>query len=108
MAIWRKAYCPVCGLLHGRRVQRDSTRKHIISDENFWEKTLHYTGSKGFGAIFSSEGRGTLQKVREYSIDEDKENYFSLIKQRILNVLNEWLEKKWIEKKEIERILQKF
>lgn len=102
MAEFKEAFCPVCGYTHGKRNITVPGKPYIkLSEENFWERTQHFTGDKPFGVIKAGEGRGTMRFVRYYGIDEDNEGYFPLIKQRLLNVLREWRDKGWISQEEI-------
>lgn len=102
---WREAFCPVCGLSHGKiNIRPDDPEKRYISlgTESFWEKVLTFSGDKPFGVIKESEGRGTMRFVDYYEIDQDYDGYFPLIKARICAVIGEWLEKGWMTPADLE------
>jgi hypothetical protein len=70
-------------------------------EENRWEATQEFTGDKPFGVVKASEGRGTMRLVRYYDIDEDKEGYFPLMRERLLNIISEWVSKGWLSIEDI-------
>ena len=106
---WKEPFCPMC--------RRNMGKKNIYIDpkkpwtktgeEDLWAKALAYSGEIHFGVVKSSEGRGTLQFVRYYDIDEDSEGYLSSMKSQLLAVLVEWLDKGWITREELETALGK-
>jgi len=103
MTEWKEAFCPMCGRTMGKRTVTIEGKPWIkIGEENRWEETKNFTGDKPFGVVKSSEGRGTMQLVRYYDINEDAEGYFPLMKARLLNVISEWLDKGWITREEVE------
>lgn len=107
MTEWREAFCPMCGYTRGMRNLYKVPEKPWTKygQENFWKKTLEFTGDKPFGVIKTSEGRSSMRLLRYYDIDEDVEGYFPLMKQRLLNVIKEWRDKGWLTKEEIDGAL---
>jgi len=110
MTEWREAFCPLCGRTMGRRTVYKSPGKPYMGIErqdNLWEKTQEFTGEKPFGVVKASEGRGTMRLVRYYGIDEDEEGYFPAMRQRILNIISEWLDKGWLSIEDINNVTGK-
>lgn len=108
MTEWKEAFCVLCGRTMGKRtIYRQPGKPHfgIERQDNLWEQTADFTGDKPFGIVKSSEGRGTMKFERYYDIDEDTEGYFSFMRQRLLNVVKEWLEKGWISVEDIKKML---
>lgn len=101
---WKEPFCPMC--------RRNMGKKNILiepnkpwtktGEENLWEKALAFTGETHFGVVKSSEGRGTMQFVRYYEIEEDSEGYFPPMKAQLLAVIKEWLDKGWLTREEVE------
>ncbi len=105
---WKEAFCVLCGRTMGMKTTYVVPGKPyfgISEQANRWEETKEFTGEKPFGVIKSSEGRGTMKFERYYGIDEDTEGYFIFMKQRLLNILKEWLAKGWLTKEELDEIL---
>lgn len=105
---WREAFCVLCGRTMGKRTIYKMPGKPyfgIEREDNLWQKTEEFTGDKPFGVVKSSEGRGTMKFERYYNIDEDVEGYLDFMRQRLLNVIKEWLKKDWLSKSDIEKIL---
>lgn len=102
---WREAFCPMCrrnmGMKNILTVPNKPWTK--VGQENLWEKVVGWEGETHFGVIKSSEGRGTMRFVGYYEIDGDVEGYFPFIKNRILSVLQDWLNAGWIAPEEIPR-----
>lgn len=107
MKEWREAFCPLCGRTMGmKNIYIEPSKPWTkTGEENRWETTQEFTGEKPFGVIKSSEGRGTMKFERYYDIDEDTEGFFRFMKQRLLSVIKEWIEKGWLNKKDIEDII---
>lgn len=100
---WREAFCPVCGLSHGMINKTMPGRPRIVLEqESFWDRTESYNGDKPFGIIKESSGRSSIQLVGYYDVTEDEEGFFLQIKNRLCNVLSEWLEKGWLTPMELE------
>lgn len=97
----RKALCPMCGRAAGQSVVRleGSTYKKL-GHKNFWAFTAEFDPDKPFGVVMESTGRGTLHKVGTFQPEEDQE-YFPLVKRRLLHVIKEWVAKGWIEQSEV-------
>jgi len=108
MGEWKEALCPMCGNSHGMiniyTVPGKPWTK--VGQENYWEKTRDFIPDKPFGVVKSGEGRGTMELVRYYDIDEDTDGYFTPMKARLLQVLKEWLDKGWITREELEEVIQ--
>ena len=103
---WREAFCVLCGRTMGKRNITPEGKPWLkLGQDNLWEKTQAFTGDKPFGVIKSSEGRGTMQMVRYYGVEEDDEGYFPFMKSRLLNVIEEWRAKGWITKEEVEKAI---
>ena len=104
---WREPYCPVCGRGVGKRTILAVPGKAWtkIGERNYWAGLEPYDDFP-FGLIKKSEGRGSLEIVREYSIDEDEEGYFPLIKGRLINVLEVWLKRGWLTVEDIASLSQ--
>lgn len=108
MREWREPFCVLCGRTMGiRNITPDGKPWIKLGEVNRWKETLNFTGDKPFGVIKSSEGRGTMKFERYYDINEDAEGYFPLIKQRLLNVITEWVEKRWLTKAEVRQVLKR-
>ena len=99
---WKEAFCFLCGRSMGKKNITIAGKPWMKrGEENMWEKTREFT-QKPFGVIKSSEGRGTMEFVRFYDIDEDTEGYFPPIKARLLVVIKEFIERGWITREEVE------
>lgn len=97
----RTVPCPMCGRSAGRQVilKPGSTyRKQAVV--NFWESTLAFDPDKPFGITMETTGRGSLHKVGTFQPDEDQE-YFPLVKARLLNVIKEWVAKGWANESDV-------
>ena len=106
---WREAFCPTCGRTMGMKtILRTPGKPYmgIARRENRWEATKEFTGDKPFGVVKSSEGRGSLKFERYYGIDEDLEGYFPLMKNRLLNVIKEWIDKDWLSREEVQKMIE--
>ena len=108
MAEWKESFCWLCGRTMGMgNVYSDPDKPWTkVGQENRWAATQEYNGDKPFGVVKSSTGRGSMQFVRYYDIDEDSEGYFPLMKQRLLAVIGECLEKGWITREEVETVIK--
>ena len=105
---WREAFCVLCGRTMGKRTHYRQPGKPyfgVESEENLWDKTKEFTGEKPFGVIKSSEGRGSMQLVRYYGVEEDKDGYFPAMKARLLAVIGEWIAKGWLTTAEVAKIV---
>ncbi len=100
---WREPFCPVCGRGVGKRNVK-TPAGITIGQKNYWQGLQPYD-TFPFGLVKKSEGKGSLEIVREYSIDEDREGYYEIIKARMLNAVKVWLSRGWIKKEDIESIL---
>lgn len=109
MAIYRQAFCPVCGMTHGTEViERVPGKPYIkLTRRNFWERTKDYDPNKPFGVIQEAIGPGSFTKLGYFSPEEDKDGFFPLIKARLLTVLKEWQKNGWLTKEEIEDTILK-
>jgi len=102
---WREAFCPICGLSHGKiHIRPDDPEKRYLSmgTESFWDRTELYTGDKPFGVIKESEGRGTMRLVDYYGIDGDYDGYFPQIKARFCAAIAEWIVKGWMTPEDLQ------
>ena len=108
MSEWKEAFCPGCGLSHGKINIYDIPGKPWLKtdQENFWARTRDYV-PKPFGVIKETFGRGTMKLVRYYDIDEDTDGYFPHIKARLLTVVKEWVAKGWLTREEVEQAMGK-
>lgn len=107
---WREAFCVLCGRTMGMKNvygEYGDPKKPWTKtgEENRWESTKEFTGDKPFGVVKSSVGKGSLKMERYYDIDEDTEGYFPLMKNRLLAVIGEWLEKGWVTREELEEAM---
>ena len=101
MKEWREPYCPVCGRGVGKRNITPPHKPWIkLGEENYWGKLRPYDEFP-FGLVKRSEGRGSLQVLREYGLDEDQEGYYALIKGLLLNVLEVWIKRGWLTAEEV-------
>ena len=101
---WKEPFCVMCGRTRGTKnvyLVPEKPWMGVTDVENRWEATQEFTGAKPFGVVKSSGGRGTLQMVRYYDIDEDTEGYLPLMKSRLLAIMGEWLEKGWVTRDEL-------
>ncbi|MFH1031153.1 MAG: hypothetical protein V1767_01080 [Chloroflexota bacterium] len=110
-------FCPVCGTNHGPRKIRDEEHKWGRYKErvNFWE-TLEerLNPDRPFGMIQESTGYKQLSKAIYITPDQDTEidpvtkgsRILPFIRNRILSVLKEWIEKGWIDKGDIQGIVE--
>ena len=100
MKEWREPFCPVCGRGVGKRNITPPGKPWIkLGDENYWEKLRPYN-TFPFGLVKQSEGKSSMKILREYSLDEDQEGYYPLIKERLLGVMKVWVERGWITAEE--------
>ena len=107
MSEWRVPFCPMCGLSVGVKNITIKGKPWIkVDEENLWEKAQHFTGDKPFGVIKSSEGRGTMKMMGYYGIEEDIEGYYPLMKNRLLHVIEEWIDKGWLSKEEVQKMIE--
>jgi len=108
MTEWRECFCPMCGRTMGNRtIYRAPGKPYmgIKARENKWDLTREFTGTKPFGVVKSSEGRGTMKLERYYEIDDDVEGFYPPMKARLLAVIGEWLAKGLITREEVEGAL---
>ena len=104
---FKEAICPLCGRNMGWRTILNILGKPQFGIErkvNLWEKRAEYSGDEIFGVVKSSQGKGSLQMVRYYDIDEDTDGFFPAMKQRLLKILIIWLAKGWLTKDELDKL----
>ena len=105
---WKDPFCPMCRRNMGKKnilIEKNKPWTKI-GEENLWEKARAFTGETHFGVVKSSEGRGTMQFVRYYELDEDSEKYFPYMKAQLLAVIEEWFAKSWITREEIDEAIK--
>jgi hypothetical protein len=107
MALYRQAFCPVCGMAHGTEVtDRVPGKPYIkLARRNFWERTKEYDPAKPFGVIQETLGRGTFKTIGYFSPEEDQDGFFPLVKGRLLTAVKEWLDKGWLTREELSQII---
>ena len=107
MSEYRQAFCPVCGITHGTEVTETVRGKPYIKlkRRNFWERVKDYDPDKPFGVIQETTGRGSFKLVGYFSPEEDEDNFYPLIKARLLQAVKEWMDKGWIARGEVDEAL---
>ena len=108
MTEWKEAFCPMCGLMVGKKtIYRSPAKPYmgIARQENRWETIKEFTDDRHFGVVKSSEGRGTMKFVRYYEIDEDEDGYFPPMKARLLAMVGEWIAKGLITREEVDKAI---
>lgn len=107
MSLYRSALCPVCGTAHGTEVTETVPGKPYIKlrRRNYWERVKDYDPDKPFGVIQETTGRGSFKLVGYFSPEEDEDNFYPLIKARLLQAVKEWVDKKWIAREEVDEAL---
>jgi len=107
MSEYRQALCPVCGTAHGVEVTQTVRGKPYIKlkRRNYWERVKDYDPDKPFGVIQETTGRGSFKLLGYFSPAEDVDNFFPLIKARLLQAVKEWHNKHWITTEEIQSLL---
>ena len=107
MSLFRAAFCPVCGMIHGQTVLETPPGKpHIaLRRGNYWDKVSKFDPNKPFGVIQETTGRGTFSLVGYFTPEEDTDGYFPLVKARLLQATKDWIAKGWISREEVEEML---
>lgn len=105
---WREPFCPTCGRNMGMKNIYVDPRKPWTKtgEENLWEKRANFNEEEHFGVVKSSEGRGTMEFVRYYELEEDHEGFFPFIKTRLLAVIKIWVAKGWLTREEIQEAMK--
>jgi len=81
---------------------RDVAGAQVLSRRNAWAFKRE---ERPFGYIFSTMGKGTLERIGEFGPDNDPDVYFPLVKHNLLAALHEWREKGWITDQDLQPIL---
>lgn len=107
MSLYRQAICPLCGTSHGIEVTETVPGKKYIKlrRRNYWERVKDFDPDKPFGVIQETTGRGSFKLVGYFSPEEDVDNFFPLIKARLLQAMKEWVSKGWIAREEVDEAL---
>lgn len=114
---YRSAFCPVCGVVHGRkRLEYPKTKNGYYSPpatQNYWEWISDRDKERGldkdepFGIIQEvGMGRGRSFAVVGYFGPEDDNDFYPLVKARLLQAVRRWLQNGWLSKEEVESVLQ--
>ena len=114
-SVYRSVFCPVCGVSHGRKIlEYPSKYFELPVTENFWEwlqkrsEELGYEEEAPFGVIQEvGRGRGHGFKVVGYfGPEDDVDGVFPLVKERLLRVVKNWLQRGWLKREELMEILR--
>ncbi|MDD3983960.1 MAG: hypothetical protein PHU54_08475 [Candidatus Omnitrophica bacterium] len=99
--------CPLCGTSHGLRVTDRIEGKPwiVLERENYWLKPLEFDKDKPFGVIQHAGGRGTLEVIGTFEPENDVSGSYTLIKQRLLQIVQHWVEKGWLTAEEVHQAL---
>jgi len=108
MTDFKKVTCPVCQVNHGMKTLREIPGKAFIKtgSVNYWEEAVgKFNPNHPFGVIMRSEGRGTLEFVRHYDIDEDVEGFLPFAAQALVMATAAWIKRGWVDRAELARAL---
>lgn len=112
---YRSAYCPVCGVTHGKkRLQYPAPGVYIAPPTmNYWEWLAHRKEELGiaddlaFGVIQEvglGKGHG-FNKVGQFDPSDDPDGYYPWVKTNLLLGLRAWLRNGWLRPEEVEALL---
>lgn len=113
---YRAAFCPVCGVAHGRKRLEYQTGSYWTGEGavNYWEWLEERDAERGldneepFGVI-QEVGRGKKHSfgfVGYFSPNEDIDGFYPLVKARLLLAIKRWLQNNWISSEELLNIIQ--
>ena len=108
MTEFKKATCPVCQVNHGMRTLREIPGKSFIKtgSVNYWEEAMEkFNPDHPFGVLMESKGRGGLDFIRYYGIDEDEEGFHPFMAQLLVMATAAWVKRGLIDRSVLDRAL---
>lgn len=100
MSEQRMWFCPVCGKTAGRRITKRLDR-YVVAEYSDYLKTIDFDPNKPFGVALETLGRGKGKRVIRYLEPADMPSDFEQVKDRLLDVVKEWIDKGWLKRTEL-------